>query len=467
MTAFTPDMEAYAHNVVVVGRIRLDDGTYGPGAVWTDGQNIARVTPGRPEPSATEGYRVIDVGESFVLPGAIDAHVHCYSALEEGMAVATRSAAAGGVTTIVEMPFDADGPINTVERLEYKKGLVDSEAVTDVAVLGTLAPDGGWRQAAALAEGGVVGFKLSLYHTDSFRFPRIDDAELMSAFGAIAETGLTVCVHAENNEIVQELSARAQLEDPLDPLTHVRTRPPVSETLGALTAMEIAHAQGTRLHLCHMSVPRAIDLARWFRDNGTDVTAETCTHYLTFTAEDMTTQGARLKINPPLRERADVEGMWERVADGSVQLLTSDHAPWPIERKLDKEILKNASGAPGVEMLPTLCLGEALRRDPDPSGLFDTVVTALTSAPAERYRFGDRKGRLAPGHDADLMVFTPDADYEVTDESQHSNAGWTPYAGLRPGGRVTLTLSRGEVVWDASTGTVADPGRGRLIRPTV
>lgn len=449
----------------VLGRVKLPDGSYGDGAVWLDGDTIKEVTQGRPDPAQLDGHRVIDVGDAFVLPGAVDAHVHCYSALEEGMAAASASAAAGGVTTIVEMPFDADGPVNNLERLRRKFDLVDSEAVGDVAVLGTLAPGGGWREAAALAEHGVVGFKLSLFHTDPNRFPRIDDAELLDAFGAIAETGLTVCVHAENNEIVQKLSAESAGADPFDPLTHVRTRPPVSETLGVLTAMELAHARGTRLHLCHMSVPRAIDLAAWFRANGTDVTAETCTHYLTFTADDMATQGARLKINPPLRSAEDREGMWQRVASGDIQLLTSDHAPWPLARKTNPEILKNASGAPGVELLPTMCLGEALRRDPSPEGLFDRVVTALTSAPADRYGFGHRKGRLEPGHDADIMVFNPDATFVVSAEGQHSNAGWTPYEGLHPGGRVTLALSRGEVVWDASTGHVGQRGRGRLVRP--
>ncbi len=457
-------MEAQALSAIS-GRVKLTDGSYGPGTVWIEDGRVSTVTEGRPSASELDGRRVVDVGESFVLPGAVDAHVHCYSALEEGMAAATRSAVAGGVTTIVEMPFDADGPVNSLERLQYKVDLIASEAVGDVALLGTLAPGGGWQEAAVLAENGVVGFKLSLFHTDSFRFPRIDDAELLDAFRAIADTGLTVCVHAENNEIVQKLSAEMAQADPLDPLTHVRTRPPVSETLGVLTALEIAHTQGTKLHLCHMSVPRAIDLAARFRAEGTDVTAETCTHYLTFTADDMATQHARLKINPPLRSADDVEGMWQRVASGDIHLLTSDHAPWPLSRKSDPEILKNASGAPGVELLPTMCLGEALSRDPAAEGLFDRVVTALTSAPADRYGFGHRKGRLEPGHDADVMVFTPDPDFVVAAADQHSNAGWTPYEGRRPGGRVTLALSRGEVVWDAATGEVADPGRGRWVRP--
>lgn len=447
----------------VSGRTRRSDGSYGPGVVWFDEGRVTGLTEGCPAPAEALERQILDVGSAYVLPGAIDAHVHSYSNPYEGLEAATRSAAAGGVTTIVEMPFDVSGPINSLERLESKKELTRRAAVVDVALLGTLAPGGGWRLAGDLADAGVVGFKLSLFDTDAFRFPRIDDSELRDAFGAIAQTGLTVCVHAENNEIVKKLSSEMAAADPFDPLTHVRTRPPVTETLGVLTAAEIAREAGVRLHLCHMSTPRAIDIASWFRASGTDITAETCPHYLVFTIEDMQRQGGRLKINPPIRTREELEGLWQRLESGDIQLLTSDHAPWPLSRKTDREILKNASGVPGVETLPTVCLSEALKRDPSPQGLFDTVVRALTCIPADRYGFGDRKGRLAPGYDADIMVFDPDVEYTISDEDMHSHAGWTPYAGITIPGRVILTLSRGEVVWDASSGKVGEPGRGRIV----
>lgn len=321
---------------------------------------------------------------------------------------------------------------------------------------------GGWRQAESLAEAGAVGFKVSLFHTDTHRFPRVDDAELLSVMSAVAEVDRTLCVHAENNEIVQHLSAVEKRSNPRDPLTHVRTRPPVSESLGVLTAMEIAHDRGTRLHLCHMSISRAVKLAEWWRNDGADISLETCPHYLTFTAEDMNAQHGRLKINPPLRDQENVEGLWQGLGEGLIPVLSSDHAPWPLSKKDDPEILKNASGAPGVQTVAIMPLGESLRRDSNPSGLFDRTVMALTSGPAERFGLGDRKGSLKPGYDADIMIYRPDSEYTVSDEEQFSNAGWTPYAGMKPGGCVTKTFLRGREIWDAASAMVAGP-QGELV----
>lgn len=447
---------------VLLGILKLDSGSYGRGALWLAGEKVLAVTAGEPDPQEVQGIRTTDVGQAYILPGAVDAHVHCYSHDGEGMLAATRAAAAGGVTTIVEMPFDVTGPVKDADRLNQKREIVAREATTDVALLGTLWPGGGWREAEALAEAGAVGYKVSLFHTDTQRFPRVDDAELLNVMAAVTAVDRTLCVHAENNEIVQELSRIEQQSNPRDPLTHVRTRPPVSESLGVLTAMEIARDRGTRLHLCHMSIRRAVQLADWWRQDGADISLETCPHYLMFTAEDMQTQHGRLKINPPLRDQANVDGLWKGLGEGLVPVLSSDHAPWPLSKKEDPEILKNASGAPGVQTVAVIPLGEALKRDADPSGLFDRTVSALTSGPAERFGFGDRKGRLAPGYDADIMVYQPDSGYAVTDEEQFSHAGWTPYAGQHPGGYVAQTYLRGRRIWDRSTAEVAD-ARGELV----
>ncbi|WP_248762337.1 dihydroorotase family protein [Pseudarthrobacter sp. SSS035] len=450
--------------LVVTGTLRLPNGSYGQGSVWISGETIDRVTSGSPRSEAElGGARHIDVGDAYVLPGAIDAHVHCYSHEGEGMLAATRSAAAGGVTTIVEMPFDRTGPVRDADLVNRKSEIITREAVTDVALMGTLWPGGGWREAEPMAEAGVVGYKVSLYHTDTNRFPRVDDAELLNIMAATTDVKRTLAVHAENNEIVQHLQRVERESNPLDPLTHVRTRPPVSESLGVLTAMEIAHDRGTRLHLCHMSIPRAVKLAAWWNEDGADISLETCPHYLTFTADDMHAQGARLKINPPLRDREHVEGLWQGIGDGLVPIISSDHAPWPLSMKSHEHILENASGAPGVETLVNVTLGGALKRSPDPATYFHNAVAALTSGPADRFGIGDRKGRLEPGFDADLMVFRPDAGYTVEDDAMHSNAGWTPYSGMRPGGFVEKTFLRGRLIWDSASGELGQAGYGRHV----
>ncbi|GLY68057.1 dihydroorotase [Amycolatopsis taiwanensis] len=444
---------------VLAGRIPDSEGRYHRGAVWIADGRIVDVAFG--EPSSAKN--LIDVGESLLLPGAVDAHVHSYSHAGEGLRASTSAAAAGGVTTIVEMPFDATGPVNSRDRVNAKLDLVADEAVVDVALLGTMEPGGGWRRTADLVDAGVVGFKVSLFDTDPFRFPRINDSELLDVMKAAGEVGSTLCTHAENNEIIKALLADPANQASTDPAVHGRTRPPVSETLGVLTAMEIAANQGNALHLCHLSLGRSADLVSWYQSQGVDVTFETCPHYLLFTEDDMATLRGRLKINPPVRDDASRTAMWKAVTSGTASVISSDHAPWPAAQKDHDRILDNHSGTPGTETMVATTLGECLRRygqGPE----FTAAVAALTANPADRYGIGHRKGRLATGYDADILVLTPDEQWQIDGSALHSNAGWSPYHKRLPGARVTLTLSRGTVVWDANTGLVGAPGHGEQVR---
>lgn len=420
------------------------------------GGKITAITDPSDSPRAT---RTVDVGDAYLVPGMVDAHVHSLSHPGEGVEASTRSAAAGGVTTIVEMPFDLTGPINTVDRIKTKRELVENEAFVDVAMMGTLAPEGGWRAAEKISEAGAVGFKVSLFNTDPHRFPRIDDAELRNVMAATGGAGRTVAVHAENNEIVQAMLAMERELNPYDPKAHVRSRPPVSETMGVLTALEIAFEQRAKLHLCHLSLPRSVDLVNWYRDQGLDVTLETCPHYLTFTEDDHDEQRGRLKINPPLRTASDRSGMWDRLAGGKIDVVSSDHAPWPTEYKDHEGIFANHSGAPGVQTSMAVTLSAALERGPE---AFNAAVKSLTAVPAQRFGVGHVKGSIEVGFDADIAVFDPQAAWDIDAEDMFSNAGWTPYQGLKTSGRVTTTISRGSIVWDG-TSLLGAPGRGSVV----
>ncbi|WP_100466346.1 dihydroorotase [Mycobacteroides abscessus] len=453
-------MDASRIDTLVVGVLEESPGKFARGSVAISEGRITAVQTGEPNESARQ---LIDVGDSLVLPGAVDAHVHSYSHSGEGLRASTSAAAAGGVTTIVEMPFDATGPINRADRARAKLDLVTKDAVIDVALLGTLEPGGGWRHAAELVDAGVVGFKVSLFDTDPFRFPRIDDAELRDIMQVVGEVGSTLCTHAENNEIIKALLADESNRTSVDPRVHGRTRPPVSETLGVLTAMEIAAYAGNALHLCHLSLGRSSDLVSWYQSQGVDVTFETCPHYLLLTEEEMLSQGGRLKINPPLRDKENREAMWTAVITGTASVISSDHAPWPRDLKEHRRILDNHSGCPGTETLVATTLGECLRRHG--TGVeFSRAVAALTANPADRYGLGHRKGRLAAGYDADILVLTPTEHWQIDGSALHSNAGWSPYDQYLPGATVTMTLSRGVVVWDADQGLVGSPGRGEQVR---
>lgn len=408
-------------------------------------------------PTATPATQSINVGDAYLLPGMVDGHVHSLSHPGEGIAPATAAAAAGGVTTIVEMPFDHDGPINDVDRLARKQELVRQQAHVDVALLGTVAPGGGWRRIDGMRERGVVGLKVSLFETDSRRFPRIAERELIDVFSAARANELPVCVHAGNDDIVRSLTGRPH-EEGDDPLADCRSRPPISASLGLLTALEAACRTRASVHVCHASLPRSVDLVRQYVARGADVSLETCPHYLLLDTTDTDRRGALLKINPPLREPSAREGLWERLIHGDIDVISSDHAPWQLPSTTTDNVFDNHCGVPGVETGYPLVLAEALRRGP---AAFDAAVTAMTINPARRFGLGDRKGLLAPGYDADIAVFDPEADTLVDEAALHSHAGWSPYHGVRQRGGISLVIRRGQIVYDGVLRS--EPGQGALV----
>lgn len=439
-------------NIVLPNRV-LWDGVVGV----SDG----RIAAFYGETSTPECGEFIDAGGSYVLPGAIDAHVHCFSAPQEGFVHTTRSAAAGGVTTVIDMPYDAGAPVMSAERLLEKREQLEREVLVDVALLATIKKRGGLAEIARMAEAGACGFKLSLFETDPERFPRIPDDELWRAFQLIEQTGLTVGVHAENDEVVKR-AIHEQLESGNNSAgAHSDSRPRVAESEAVLRAMEFAFDTGVKLHIHHATFPRVFELVRWYRDQGTDVTAETCTHYLILSEEDLVRLGPKGKVNPPLRSVAEREMLWEYCANGMVDLITSDHAPWAPERKAQPNFLDNASGMPGVEALVHLVYsgGVATGRL-----TIHDLARLLSENPAKRYGLYPQKGQLQIGADADMVILDPRMEWTLDERAQQSTAGWSPYDGQLVRGRITRTIVRGQSVWDGKQ-IVAEPGFGRFIPP--
>jgi allantoinase len=372
--------------------------------------------------------------------------VHTRSYAGEGIEACTRAAAAGGVTTIVDMPYDASGPVDSLAVLQAKIGDVEREAQVDVALWATVPPRGAIEEVQALVDAGAAGFKLSTFDTHPTRFPRIPDGQLLAAFAAIAAAGGLAGVHAENDEIVRAgIAAERAAGHGADPLAHARSRPPVAEHEAIARVLELARTTGVALHVCHVSTPRGVELVRAARSDGVDVSAETCPHYLLLDERELARRGGEAKINPPLRaEPLPIDGL---------DLISSDHVGWPHERKHGPDIFELVSGAPGVELIVALvhdALGPA------------AVVRFLGEAPARRFGLWPRKGSLEPGADADVLVLDPDLAWEVDPPSLVTPAGWSPYAGRRLRGRVIATFSRGVQVWDGEHAG-AGPGRGRFI----
>ncbi|MHB8620104.1 MAG: dihydroorotase [Chloroflexota bacterium] len=449
-----PDFDLAIH-----GNLVLPDRVLTGGTILVRDGAISDITDGAPRiRSAAE---VIEAGSRWVLPGAIDAHVHCYSYAGEGFVNATRSAAAGGVTTIIEMPYDAEAPVNNVDTLRRKMELLEQAAVVDVALLGTIRKTGGLDQIPRLADEGVCGFKVSLFETHPDRFPRIADGELREAFKLIRESGRTVGVHAEDGEIVDYLLEQYQAAGKTYPQAHCETRPPVSESVSVLKALELAADTGVRLHVYHTSLARCFRQIEAFREFGVSATAETCPHYLLLAQEDMDQLGAFGKINPPLRPRSEQVMLWQLLAEDRIDIVTSDHAPWPRTQKQDPNIFKNSSGTPGVETLLPLMYSEGVA-----SGRFGVSLLAkvLAERPARIFDLFPRKGQLAVGADADVVILDPQTSWILREEEMHSTAGWSPYNRKAMQGRVVQTLVRGKTVFKDGA-VIGSPGSGRLVRP--
>ena len=211
----------------------------------------------------------LDFGDALLLPGAVDVHVHTRSYDGEGIERCTLAAAAGGVTTIVDMPYDAAGPIDSIDAFEAKIGDVELEAHVDVALWATVPPRGPITDVQALVDAGAAAFKLSTFETHPQRFPRIPDGQLLRAFEAIAAAGGLAGVHAENDEIVRAgIAAEQAANGGADPLAHARSRPPVAEHEAIARVLEFARATGVRLHVCHVSTPRGVELVAAARRDG-------------------------------------------------------------------------------------------------------------------------------------------------------------------------------------------------------
>ena len=445
-------------DLVLIGDIVLPDRVIERGYVAVRDGKVAETDVGQAPGAAA----VEDFTGSLVLPGAIDGQVHSRSqADQEDFLWSTRSAAAGGVTTIVDMPYDDGELICTAERLKTKAEAAASQARVDFALYGTVHPDDGPRHIAAMVEAGAAAFKFSTFGTHPERFPRIPPQTMHDCFAEIARFDLMAGVHNENEEVIQDALATTRASGRTDYLAHGLSRPAISELLAMAEVYELGVATGCAAHVVHCSLGRGYEMARSYRDQGYRATAEACIHYLTLSEEDDVSRlGGIGKINPPVRGEAEREALWRHLAEGNIAIVSTDHVSWSLERKTRNDMLENASGAPGLEALVVLLATGLAER-----GLPMTwAARLLAENPARLFRIDRCKGALRTGRDADIAVLVPDEhDYDPA-ASGNNVVDWSPYAGRRLAYRVEASYLRGHPVWTHG-GSVAEPGTGSWIRP--
>jgi allantoinase len=406
------------------------------------------------------GRKTLDYSHAYVFPGAIDVHVHCFSNPEEGFVSTSSAAAVGGVTTFLDMPYDLPKPINNAKIFKEKVEQLEKEAIVDICLWGTISKTGGTSEIIPLAEAGAIAFKMSTFETDEYRFPRIPDPEILKAMDIIRETGLRAAFHSENDEIIYDLIDQYQRDGKVYPKAHSETRPPVTETSAVLKLLEFAYWTGVKLHIVHVSHPRTIDLINYFKEQGVQVTSETCIPYLLMDIDDLDEFGPKAKMNPPLREKHDVQGLWKHLKEGNIELISSDHAPWGADKKDvgNENIFLSASGLPGVEILAPLIYDSTVGK-----GKLSPLDYAklMSQHPAEVFQINN-KGKIAEGFDADFMIIDPNQS-TIIDESQfQSFSKMSPFDGYELKGKIVQTIVRGTTVYDGSEIKVK-PGFGHFV----
>jgi allantoinase len=450
-------MTSEAFDLVIAGDVVTPDLTIADGYVAVRDGRIAALGQGElPVADKTENH-----AGCLLMPGLVDAQVHAGShAGIPGLRDATRGAAAGGVTTIVDMPFDEPNPVNNIEALEAKIAAIRTMAVVDVALYVTARKGGNPRELRDLASRGACAVKLSTYEYHPVRFPRFTTGEMYEIFLEAAALGLPVSFHNEDQELVNHFLAKTLAEGDTSSAAHGASRPPIAEMVANAQILELAYHTGVRCHIVHSSVAGGFELVRQYRSRGAKVTAETCLQYLIFNENDMVRQGAFLKQNPPIRPEGDRAALWKCLERGEIDFVSTDHVAWPIERKNNPDIFKNGSGVPGLETLLPVFYTAAVKQH----GLAPSVIARVSARnPAQHFGLYPRKGHLGVGADADVAVVRPVSG--VFDQTKMtSEVKWSPYDGLRVAGEVAATYLRGAKIFE--NGAVLNkPGHGQFIRP--
>ena len=394
-----------------------------------------------------------DYGELVIMPGLVDTHVHINEpgrADWEGFATATRAAAAGGVTTLIDMPLNSIPATVSVEALESKVAAAPDQCWVDVGFWGGVIPGNG-REARSLWEAGCFGFKCFLAPSGVDEFPHITEAELRPAMAAIAACGGVLLAHAEDPG---RLCSPAG--DPRRYSSYLMSRPPRAEDSAIQLLLGLSGETGCRVHIVHLSSSGSLAHLAAARAGGIAVTAETCPHYLAFDAEEIGNGSTEFKCAPPIRESANRHALWRALLGGGIDCVVSDHSPCPpaMKRKNTGDFLSAWGGIASLELGLSTVWTEACQR----SASIEDVVRWMSAGPAKLAGLENRKGAIARGHDADLVIWEPEAGFTVEPARLRQRHKLTPYAGRRLLGVVYKTLLRGEEV------DPEGPATGRVLR---
>ena len=424
-----------------------------------DAQDIAiedgKIVAIGPElPSAAEE---IDARGLHVFPGLIDVHLHFNEPGRtewEGAATGSRALAAGGGTLFFDMPLNSTPCTVNAAAFDRKHEALAKSSITDFALWGGLIP-GNVAEMAELADRGVVGFKAFLCDSGLPEFPRADDRTLLDGLREAARLGLPVAVHAESQELTQQLP-----RDRTSVREFLAARPVIAELEAIQRATLLAREAGAKLHIVHVSSGRGVALAAEARAQGTDVSIETCPHYLFFTEGDVERLGAIAKCAPPLRNSEEQNALWTQLLSGAVDIVASDHSPAPPEMK-SGDFASAWGGIAGVQSTFSVLLDRGFHCRQLP---LERISSLIATEPARRFQIPS-KGAIAIGMDADLTLVDLDRSGELLPEHLMQRHPFSPYLGSTFRGCVVRTIRRGETIFSSGQITARSPGT--FVRPSL
>jgi len=415
-----------------------------PAAIVVEGERIREVAPIDRVPAGAE---VRDFGDAAILPGLIDSHVHINEPGRtewEGFETATRAAAAGGYTMLVDMPLNCIPSTSDAGALELKRAAARGKCRVDWAAWGSVVGNN-QDDLEPLAVAGARGFKCFLIHPGTAEFTMVTEAELRAALPHVVRTGLPLLVHAELAGPVERATAGLANADWRKYATYLRSRPDEAELSAIRMLLTLCREFRFRLHVVHLATHRALDMLREARANGLPVTVETCPHYLHFCAEEIRDGSTLHKCAPPIRNRENRERLWQGLREGAIDMVVTDHSPCPPEMKrLESGDFKAAwGGIASLSMaLPVMWTEARARR----FSLGD-IARWMAEAPAKLAGCDATKGKIAAGMDADFVVFDPEAEFVVTPERLHYRHPVSAYMGETLRGVVKATYLRGNAVY--------------------
>jgi allantoinase len=453
----TSDSSSNATELIVRGqRVITSDGER-PAAIHIRGGLITAISPFDDIPS---GLPVHEAGTSVVMPGLVDTHVHINEPGRtqwEGFSSATQAAAAGGVTTLVEMPLNSIPATTTLSAYREKIAAATDKLWVDVGFWGGVVP-GNAAEIRALWEAGVFGFKCFLVASGVDEFPQVTESDLRTALPELAAVGAPLLAHAElPGPIDDAVKKRSQSESTRRYATWLSSRPREAENQAISLLLRLAREFNARIHIVHLSSSDPLPQLERAKSEGVSVSVESCPHYLTFIAEEIADGATEFKCAPPIRESKNREKLWAALRDGTIDLIASDHSPCPPAMKLREggDFLRAWGGIASLQLSLSAVWTQARSR-----GYALTDVAAwMCSRPARLAGLDKRKGAIVPGCDADLVIWNPDATFRVDPARLRHRHKLTPYAGRELAGVVEATFLRGQKIFDKGEFPGAPMGR--------